>query len=570
MSKTAQELLTELEHYGVKGMKWGVRKDRSSGNQGSGVKDRYRELRDAPLKSLTLKAKNGATVTLNESRKPFVTAAVGAALGKNITESLKSHSSFTISVGGKKVGGAAFEKKGKDEIYLVWLGVNKKERGKGYGSAVFEAAVAYGKQEGAKRLTLEVPGNAPDARHIYEKNGFRVTKEDVNPNDPVWGGLSEMQYDLDKPTLKHSVEDDELERAFEQTFPELQEDGPLEHLLEETGGNSLEHYGVKGMKWGVRKDRSSGRSEKKAAKAEAKVVAKDDRWEIKRQGVGFGTGWSSRRTHAVAKKAVKTMKPELKAINKRPEFRSPKARMDIRKDRGYLKGRNPTSIAYKKAVSDLYMKHVKAAAATELQISPSGRWKESLFTGSNYWGVEVEPVDKIKHEASADPKLDFKVRPIEDEDGYIVDLELVEDGAAQSDVAHLLDETGGDSLEHYGVLGMKWGVRKDRSSKSSGTKKKSSRSEAKAEKKKVAAAKKAANDPKNMSNDELRKQNERMRLEQEFKRLKKEGRPSGGPVADFLVNVGDRQINRVVNKTIDYGVDQLLESAGFDMKKKKK
>lgn len=334
--------------------------------------------------------------------------------------------------------------------------------------------------------------------------------------------------------------------------------------------NELEHYGVKGMKWGVRKDRSSGRSEKKAAKAEAKATRKDTRWEEKRQSIGYGTGWSSRRSHAVAKKAVKTMKPELKAINKRPEFRTPKARADIRQDRGYMKGRNPTSIAYKKAVSDLYMKHVKAAAATELQVSPSGKWKESLFQGSNYWGVEVERVEEAKHEESADPALKVKVRPIEDEDGYIVDIEPVEDSADQSDVAHLLDETGDDILEHYGVKGMKWGIRKDRSSRSSGTKKKSSRSSARAKKKRAAAATKAASNPKNMSNDELRRQNERMRLEQEYKRLKKQGRPSSGPVVDYLSEMGERQLKRVANNAIDYGVDQLLKSAGIQVKKKKK
>ena len=334
--------------------------------------------------------------------------------------------------------------------------------------------------------------------------------------------------------------------------------------------NELEHYGVKGMKWGVRKDRSSGRSEKAKAKRDLKDTRKDTRWEEKRQSIGYGTGWSSRRSHAVAKKAVKTMKPELKAINKSPEFRTRKARADIRQDRGYMKGRNATSIAYKKAVSELYMKHVRAAAATELQVSPSGKWKESLFQGSNYWGVEVEKVEEAKHEESADPALNFKVRPIEDEDGYIVDFEPVEDSADQSDVSHLLDETGGDSLEHYGVKGMKWGIRKDRSSKSSGTKKKSSRSEARTKKKRAAAATKAASNPKNMSNDELRKQNERMRLEQEYKRLKKQGRPSSGPVVDYLSEMGERQLKRVANNAIDYGVDALLESAGIPTKKKKK
>lgn len=127
-----------------------------------------------------------------------------------------------------------------------------------------------------------------------------------------------------------------------------------------------------------------------------------------------------------------------------------------------------------------------------------------------------------------------------------------------------------NELEHYGVKGMKWGVRKDRSSKSSGPKKKSARSEARAKKKKAAAEKKAANDPKNLSNDELRKQNERMRLEQEFKRLKKEGRPSAGPVVDFLAAQGGRQIKRVANQAIDYGVDTILESAGINLSRKKK
>ena len=72
-----------------------------------------------------------------------------------------------------------------------------------------------------------------------------------------------------------------------------------------------------------------------------------------------------------------------------------------------------------------------------------------------------------------------------------------------------------NALIHYGVLGMKWGVRKDRSSGSSRKRGKSSWSddarEARAIKKKKV---------KQMSNTELKKLNERTRLEQEYYRLK--------------------------------------------------
>ena len=71
-----------------------------------------------------------------------------------------------------------------------------------------------------------------------------------------------------------------------------------------------------------------------------------------------------------------------------------------------------------------------------------------------------------------------------------------------------------NALMHYGVLGMKWGVRKDRSSGSAKKRGKSSWSddarEARAIKKKKV---------KQMSNAELKKLNERTRLEQEYSRL---------------------------------------------------
>lgn len=46
-----------------------------------------------------------------------------------------------------------------------------------------------------KQLTLEVPGISPDARHIYEKQGFEVVGQ-ISDEDDVWGGLTSMKKNL--------------------------------------------------------------------------------------------------------------------------------------------------------------------------------------------------------------------------------------------------------------------------------------------------------------------------------------------------------------------------------------
>lgn len=176
-----------LEHFGVKGMKWGVRKERA------------KNLQDLTKgESITRTTKNGDEFTLTP--KPTTTmdktlAAVSTSYANKYGES--AHMTITDK-SGKKIGTANFwhDQKQKDAVYLNWITINKHARGNGYASAVLRAAEDHSRSMGKKRMLLEVPGNAPDARHIYEKMGFNATHTSGSKND-IWGGLTHMEKRLD-------------------------------------------------------------------------------------------------------------------------------------------------------------------------------------------------------------------------------------------------------------------------------------------------------------------------------------------------------------------------------------
>lgn len=261
-----------LEHYGVKGMKWGVRKSGSSNKTPSARQARYDKIRNREMNDFSVKTALGETVDVKQKPDGKLSAYVSS-LSKMGTKDAMNTYEFEFSVGGKTIGQASMDRRSKDELYLNWLGVDSSQRGKGYGSAVFDAAVKHGQETGAKKLTLEVPLKSPDARHIYEKQGFVVTREPTKKeaaNDPVWGGLADMELDLTKRSIRHALsdEDEELERALFESFATLPAEleaelfGESDELEQSdtTTGDFLAHYGVKGMKWGRRKAQSDDSS----------------------------------------------------------------------------------------------------------------------------------------------------------------------------------------------------------------------------------------------------------------------------------------------------------------------
>lgn len=176
----------ELYHHGVKGMKWGVRKDRKRNSSGRSSKQQ------TPILS-----KNGESVNLHQNPQS-ATAKFLAKLIPSITEKQKNFRDYTIRAkDGTKVGNISTNRDSRESLNIIWLGISSKYEGRGYGQSAMRTIIDDAKKQGFKNVTLEVPTTSPNARHIYEKIGFKETGEAMlgDEND-VWGGLTKMRLDL--------------------------------------------------------------------------------------------------------------------------------------------------------------------------------------------------------------------------------------------------------------------------------------------------------------------------------------------------------------------------------------
>jgi len=212
-----------LAHYGVLGMHWGDRKEE-------------------PRPTFTKKLKGGGTLVVSRDATSGIPKLLSK-LSPGYAERVKQYHSFTLkNAKGEKVGEAAFNQDTPDSLNLVWLGVKKAHRGNGYASAAVSGVIDYARDKGISKLTLEVPGESPDALHIYEKMGFKTT-EILSPADDIWGGLTSMELNIPVSSIKHDELDpaeviNYIERALNQFDPE---------------DDSLAHHGVLGMHWGRHK-----------------------------------------------------------------------------------------------------------------------------------------------------------------------------------------------------------------------------------------------------------------------------------------------------------------------------
>jgi ribosomal protein S18 acetylase RimI-like enzyme len=190
----------ELYHHGIKGQKWGVRRyQNKDGSLTPAGRKRYEVdeiVREREALKIRSKTSKGAEIMLDHNHTPAFTKFLARRSDK-LRETLKNSKSFKITANGKVVGEMDVYKESPDSLNIVWVGVSEKHEGHGYGTAAMKGAIQYAKQTGCRQVTLEVPGNSPNARHIYEKLGFKDTGETLGDTDDIWGGLTKMRLDLE-------------------------------------------------------------------------------------------------------------------------------------------------------------------------------------------------------------------------------------------------------------------------------------------------------------------------------------------------------------------------------------
>jgi GNAT superfamily N-acetyltransferase len=101
---------------------------------------------------------------------------------------------YNVMMGDKEVGYIQVnEDVPEKELNIVWIEIYNGYEGKHYATETMKSIIGWAKKEGYKKLTLEVPGTSPNARHIYEKLGFKDTGKTLGNKDDMWGGLTCME-----------------------------------------------------------------------------------------------------------------------------------------------------------------------------------------------------------------------------------------------------------------------------------------------------------------------------------------------------------------------------------------
>lgn len=296
------------------------------------------------------------------------------------------------------------------------------------------------------------------------------------------------------------------------------------------GKDFLDHHGVKGQKWGVRRNRTTGvrplaqtlndsrfgrRAQKNVDTHNRRAGARaDKKWQKNIYTVQSAVAIHNR-------VADKMNNGGLDKLNNNPAF---KGKRMINANGEPLN--TPTSKAYFKAYEKMNEQFTRQAVKEIHGSSPSGGFKATLDTKGDQWSVKVVPVD-VQHADEPTPAIEMDVDY--DADGFITLHHNVKGELSQSTV-----KMGADYLEHFGVKGMKWGVRGAKVANSIRKSRKAPKPMSEDAQRHAAAKKKKLSE---LSDKELKDLALRLNMEQQVKRMNPASITKGHNAAKAVVAV---------------------------------
>lgn len=578
-----------LEHYGVKGMRWGVRKDRRGSSRRESRSSRNRTDSDRKTK------KRGGEPEDPKAVARRVNAKSDKAI-KEINEKyrklgvINAENNFETSKGSKayhKELTKTLEKIYKEEGIPVIANEKKRERNTLFFTVAAAGLLALGlshSESGEKRLEVAL-------KVTRDSDGYVTGVDNDAFVSQVLAKAKELSADAENTLAQTSISEAE---------------------------DYLEHYGVKGMKWGVRKNRKTGLIKPGSVLKRAPLQRRDDLMKA--------TATKSLHTRATfqdqsdqLKKIYKSARPKIKAGLKKLNADSKYAGVNLNE-----KSNKKLREAYNKEVSRVVTDQLNAASYVKTKrkdpfaisfeyrsgvsekpiVSIAINDKKMFRDANRKWAKETRK--SVKH-SEDDSVVKFEL--VLDKNGLITDLvELTSMKQSNNLGSVLMSDLDEDYLEHYGIKGMRWGVRRSRSAKAKerrekGEKPKRRTSEEVARDKVKKAKRKAKTEVKiakvqakkerqineansqktpinskrpvpasQLTNQQLQDVITRNNLEKQYNAIAEASKPKSASemitsyATKKLTKAGDQAVDRVIKNLVNTSIDSIIEG---DKKKKK-
>lgn len=303
----------------------------------------------------------------------------------------------------------------------------------------------------------------------------------------------------------------------------------------------IQHYGVKGMKWGVRKSRSYSKGMKFTDRYRLKRITSSE--ARKKYIDDKDSKWLSKVSNDVnISKVAKRTAKDMRKINKelKKEYGSNlKRKFNAKLDSAYNKA---VKDAYKEALDNntysVYKNSPSRTREVEITPMPDGTLKAKVVErNTQKLNAQRNAISKAankrkrrdearaRREAERTIKQSALTESMDNVNGMYF-LILPDDDGFPMDVIQPFDDQLNhndtkDTIQHFGVKGMRWGVRKDRGS--GGNSKVTIRERAGSLKRERQWSK-VLKEADNMTNEQLNAVAKRVGLENDLKRLVKESR----------------------------------------------